>query len=468
VTDVLLRDAALGDQRVDVEIAAGRVVALAPARSISRRAASVIDAAGGALLPGLHDHHIHLMALAAARASVPAGPPEVGSPDQLVATLRAADRALPPGAWIRAVGYHDSVAGPIDRNWLDAAVARRPVRVQHRSGRAWILNSAATALTDLNGAALSGIERDADGTVTGRLYGADDWLRQRVPPVSLDVAGVGSELAAYGVTAVTDATPIARADELLVLTGAVCSPDFPVGVVVTGAATLPPGLDVAVVRGPVKIVVADHDLPPLDFVVDAMREARRQRRGVAVHCVTREALLLTMAAWDEVGARPGDRIEHGAVIPLELVPRLLDLGVTVVTQPGFVRDRGDAYLADVEGADIGDLWRCGSLLAAGIPVAGGSDAPYGPADPWLSVTAAVTRRTAGGQVLGRAERIPAQAALDLFLGPLDAPGGAPRAVSVGVAADLCILDGPLARALEHPARDRVVATIAGGRVTHQR
>ena len=38
----------------------------------------VIDARGGALLPGLHDHHIHLAGLAARKASVACGPPEGG------------------------------------------------------------------------------------------------------------------------------------------------------------------------------------------------------------------------------------------------------------------------------------------------------------------------------------------------------------------------------------------------------
>jgi predicted amidohydrolase YtcJ len=468
VTDVLIQDASIGERRVDVEITAGRVVSLRPAGSSAGRPASMIEAGGGALLPGLRDHHIHLMAMAAARASIPAGPPEVCSAAQLVAALRAADRALPPDAWIRAVGYHDSVAGPIDRAWLDAAVDRRPVRVQHRSGRAWILNSAGAATAGLEGTAMDGVERGPDGRVTGRLYGADDWLRRRVPPVPLDLAAVGRELAAYGVTGVTDATPMAQPDELHVLADAVCSPGFPVGVVVTGSAALAPVADARVTRGPVKIVVADHDLPPLESVVGAMRDARRQRRAVAVHCVTREALLLTLAAWDEAGVRPGDRVEHGAVIPLEVVPRLLELGVTIVTQPSFVRERGDAYLTDVEPADVADLWRCGTLLAAGVPVAAGTDAPYGPADPWISVAVAGTRLTKEGKVLGPAERVDPATALGLFLGPLDAPGAPPRRIALGGPADLCVLDGTLASVLAEPAAERVVATVARGRVTYHR
>ena len=102
----------------------------------------------------------------------------------------------------------------------------------------------------------------------------------------------------------------------------------------------------------------------------------------------------------------GDRIEHGAVVPLELIGRLRDLGLTVVTQPGFVAERGDEYLADVDPADRPDLWRCGSLLAAGVAVGAGTDAPFGSADPWRAVAAAIDRRTEGGAMLGtrRADR----------------------------------------------------------------
>ncbi|WP_229758442.1 hypothetical protein [Peterkaempfera bronchialis] len=58
--------------------------------------------------------------------------------------------AVAPGTWVRGVGYHESVAGPLDRDRLDALVAHRPVRVQHRSGALWILNSAGAALLGLD------------------------------------------------------------------------------------------------------------------------------------------------------------------------------------------------------------------------------------------------------------------------------------------------------------------------------
>jgi predicted amidohydrolase YtcJ len=236
-------------------------------------------------------------------------------------------------------------------------------------------------------------------------------------------------------------------------------------VVVTGVPGLDPHAAPTLPRGPAKIVIADHALPPLDELIDAYRAARRGGRTVAVHCVTPAALLLALAAWDDVGAEPGDRIEHGAVIPLEVAPRIAELGLTVVTQPGFVRERGDQYLADVDRDDLGDLWRCRSLIDAGIAVGGSTDAPYGDADPWLAIAAATTRATSGGRTLGERERLEPAKALALFLSPLDRPGGPSRRIALGAAADLCVLDRPLAHALREPSTEHVVCTIRAGRRT---
>jgi predicted amidohydrolase YtcJ len=465
-----VRDAVVEGRRVDVEIGDGRIVARRPAGAGGggRSGVAVLDAGGGALLPGLHDHHIHLAALAAARRSVMAGPPVVRTGAQLVAALRAADASLPGGEWLRATGYHESVAGDIDGRWLDAAVGRRPVRVQHRSGAGWIVNGAAAAAIDLDAATAAGVERDERGRPTGRIYGGDEWLRRRVPAVILDLAAVGRELASYGVTAITDATPIEEAADAELLAATVGTGDYPVRVLLMGGPGLPASAGVGLERGPVKLVVGDHDLPPLDRLVAGMTAARLQHRRVAVHCVTRAALVLTLAAWDDVGVEPGDRIEHGAVIPLELVGRLIDMGLTVVTQPGFVAERGDDYLADVDAEDQPDLWRCGSLIAAGVPVGASTDAPFGPADPWPAIVAAVQRRTESGRLLGGDERVGAEVALGLFLTPLADPGGAPRRVVEGAPADLCLLDGPLADVLAAPSSRRVAATIAAGRVTFSR
>jgi predicted amidohydrolase YtcJ len=226
----------------------------------------------------------------------------------------------------------------------------------------------------------------------------------------------------------------------------------------------PEGVDVAgprLTRGPVKILLDDEDLPALADLEARIAGAHGALRNVAVHCVTRTQLVLTVAALESAGARGGDRIEHGAVIPPELIGALRAMDVTIVTQPNFVADRGDEYISSVDPADIDDLYRCRSLIDAGVPVAFGTDAPYGEADPWHAITAAVERRTWSGAHLNADEAIDAAAAVRHFLGRGDAPTRL-RHVEVGCVADLCLLKVPLAEALAGPSPDLVEATIVGG------
>jgi predicted amidohydrolase YtcJ len=199
--------------------------------------------------------------------------------------------------------------------------------------------------------------------------------------------------------------------------------------------------------GPLKILLDDHDLPPLDDLLEAIADARSQDRRVAVHCVTAAELALTLAAFETAGALAGDRIEHGGMIPVEAVPAIVQLGLTVVTQPGFVFERGDRYLDEIDPGEHGDLYRCASLLAAGAPVASSSDAPYSALDPWAAMRAAAQRRTRTGRAIGLDERVSPARALGLYAGGFAAPGGPPRKVAPGHPADLCLLGAPLKAAL---------------------
>ena len=225
--------------------------------------------------------------------------------------------------------------------------------------------------------------------------------------------------------------------------------------------------DGAFAVGPVKVLLDDHDLPDLDQFIGWVGSAREQGRAVAVHCVTAAELAVTLAAFEDAGARPGDRIEHGGVIPAAAIGQLQRLALAVVTQPAFIRERGDRYLAEVEPAEQPDLYRCASLIAAGVPVALSSDAPYASPDPWAAIATAADRRTRGGRVVGAAERVTAAEALALHQGAPASPGGPARRVEVGADADLCLLAEPLTEALAQPSAALVGATIIGGRVVYQ-
>lgn len=458
---ILFRDVEVDGVVTDVLVSDGLVAQVAP-RLDAPPAAQVIDGDGGALLPGLHDHHIHLASLAAAMDSLHVGPPAVVDPQRFADTLHRAHLRLPPTAWIRAIGYHESVAGPLDRHRLDAIVADRPVRVQDRSGKRWTLNSAALERVGASAASEPGVQRNAQGIPTGVVERADDWLRRATGATAPDLAAVGARLAAFGITGVTDCTPSPDAEGPALLAGAVISGALPQHVVVTGGSALS-GSDfpAAVTVGPVKLVLDDDALPDLDEFAESIRLAHSVRRSIAVHVVTATSLAFALAAWDLTGTRPGDRIEHGSVITPAAATRVAELRLAVVTQPAFIAERGDRYLAEVDEADLPHLYRCASLIDAGVVVAAGSDAPYTDPDPWAAIGAAVERRSRSGVVVGPGERLPLNDALGLYLrDPLDLTRR--RRVEPGAPADLCLLGRPLHGPTFIPACDDVVGTYRSG------
>lgn len=414
----------------------------------------VLDAAGGNVIPGLCDHHIHLHALAARRASVECGPPHVRTAAELAAALHS---SLGTHGWVRGVGYFESVAGDLDKDQLDRLHDARPVRIQHRSGALWILNTAGIEATGLQQADHPGVERDSNGHPTGRVWRADTWLRDRIPgnaPPSL--SAIGSELAALGITSVTDATPDLDADGIASISAAMSTGELPQRVHLLGAPLGSRQFSDRLTVGPYKIVLADSGLPDLEELARTITVCHGAGRAIAAHSVSREALLILLAVLGEVGSIPGDRIEHGALIPAESIEEIRCLGLTVVTQPGFIADRGDDYLEHVDHADQQDLYRCQSLIDASVPIAFSSDAPYGPLDPWTVIEAAQRRRTPKGVVLGGNETVNAAHALDAYLSSPDDPGGPARRVSVGAPADLVLVSGSR----------RALATVVNGQQVH--
>src|SRR3546814_10493528 len=142
---------------------------------------------------------------AAARESIACGPPEVHDAGALAVALAMA--ATQGEGWLRGVGFHESVVDPLDHHWLDRHVADRPLRVQHRSGRLWIFNSAGLSALGVcdEDAGLDPFER-IGGRLRGRLYDADDWLRTRLARQRPGLRTLSRELASRGVIGVTDTT----------------------------------------------------------------------------------------------------------------------------------------------------------------------------------------------------------------------------------------------------------------------
>ena len=184
--------------------------------------------------------------------------------------------------------------------------------------------------------------------------------------------------------------------------------------------------------------------------------------------MTLAELIFALSALEAAGSVRGDRIEHAAVAPPDVLPWIAKLRLTVVSQPNFVAERGDAYLRNVDPQDRRWLYRQRAFRKAGIPLAAGTDAPFGDADLWKAMEAAVTRLTPSGKVLGAAERLTPEEAVGLFLGPPADPGGPPRTVAAGAPADLCLLDRPWRDARRDLGQVGVTTTVKAGRIVWSR
>ena len=440
----------------DLRIVAGRIQAIGDIEPEADE--PLLQGAGGLLLPGLQDHHLHFRSLAAAEHSLECRSPEMASVANLVQLMRDHD---PSGDWLRVTGYHESLAGYLDRRWLDLHGPARPVRIQHRSGRLWILNSAALArLGELT---------DEPLPEDGRLFDRDRLLH-RLPGRELPVRVLSERLARYGVTAFNDMTPDNLGEAADWFHTQQQQGRLLQRVHLSGHPRLriSPATDASrLARGATKLHLHEDCLPEFNSLCGLVRESHEQSRPVAFHAVTEVVLVYVLAALREAGVLAGDRIEHASVAPPALIRSLAETGVTVVTQPNFVAERGASYLRDLPETEHGYLYPCASLQRAGVNLAFGSDAPFGSCDPWFSMRSAVHRRTLTGEVLGAQERLTPEDALRGHLGSLSAPGDR-AGLRVGDNADLVLLNAPWKAVREDLTAERVQVTLIGGEPAYQR
>lgn len=409
--------------------------------------------------PGFHDHHLHLLAAAARRASVDVSAPAVATLPAVLARIAAAARAAPAGAWIRAWGHDEALAADgraAAAADLDRAAPGHPVVLHHRTGHVAVLNaSARRALRER----APGAEIPADGVLVDahRLLGHVP----RLAPAALDAAAaaLSRAMAAAGITAVTDATSTNGRDELLRLAALVAGGHVRqrVGMFVSCAAVdelRAEGWRFGEVVGGVQIlhakivVTGETDPARLRATVAACA-----RRGwpVALHATDLGEVDTALAALEAVASPPGTRhrIEHLSLSLDDQVARIARLPVTVVTNPAFLGSRGAKYARELSADERGWLYRVRSLLAAGVRVRAGSDAPVTDPDPLAGARCAVLRGD-GTRVLGAEERVDAHTALRLFA------GASPRR------GDRVVLSEDPARGAGALARARVLQTTIRG------
>ena len=493
VVDLILRNGVVhmpagGDA---VAVAGGMIVAVGESADIMRLAGAateVIDCGGRRVVPGIVDAHCHLLRSAATLSGVdcrPAAAPDVAA---IVRALR--DAATQGDGWVRGYGYDDSPVGlgrHLTRHDLDAVSARRPVRVEHRSGHACALNSVGLAMvgigSDTPGPPGGVIVRAASGEPTGLLLEMGGWLRERMGERdgtdNTALYRLAQRLLGYGITAATDAGPDNGLARWRSFAGAIRSGALPLRVTMMAGfsqidemrqvglgygATACGGM-LTVGHAKVMLTASSGELRPHPAkLADMVASAHGRGFPVAIHAVERDAVVAAALALADApplkAADDGivqDRIEHCAECPPDVLELVAAARATVTVNTGFLHYDGDRYRRTVEADLLPHLYPAGALAARGVSTALASDAPVVEPNPWAAMAAAVTRRSAVGKELGGIGVSSIATALRMHNGG--------RRIMPGQPADLAVVEpDPLTVPVDALAAVRATATIVGGKV----
>ncbi|MCX8126530.1 MAG: amidohydrolase family protein, partial [Dehalococcoidia bacterium] len=235
----------------------------------------------------------------------------------------------------------------------------------------------------------------------------------------------------------------------------------------------------AVRIGGVKVVLDEVDAGlsmKLDALENVLVTAHLAGYQIAVHAVEGQPLASAVNLLAKVMSKvPGKghrhRIEHCALCPPEVRRQIKELGLIVVSQPGFIYQNGERYLQTVARGDIPDLYPFRSLVKEGVVVAAGSDSPVGVLSPVVGMYAAVTRRAENGQVVGIEQAVGPEVAIAMYT--RDAAYATFGEFSFGTIApgkraDMVVLsDNPLSCSCDQIKNIKVEMTLVEGRVVYE-
>ena len=514
--DLVVRDARIYTA-APLAVTRGRIVAVgeeADVRPLIGPKTQVLALGGKTVLPGLIDSHGHMLNLGSRLSDVDV----VGTPtyQAVIDRVVARARVTAKGQWILGRGWDQNdwpaTAMP-DHHALSRAVPDHPVRLTRIDGHAALVNAKAMELAHITretpDPAGGAILHDASGEPTGVLVDGARALVETVIPALTPaeyqrrLLAAMRECARVGLTMVHDAG--IGPEELAAYRALLARGTFPIRVNAMAAARSSV-LDTVLARGPevgdrfmlrsIK-VVSDGALgsrgallgaPYTDdpqhlglstFPLDRLREIGTQAlvKGlqVRVHAIGDSANHGTLDAFEAAfGGQPHPEarwaIEHAQIVRPADIARFARLGVVASMQPTHATSDGpwaETRLGP-ERVRWGYRWR--DFLAAGVPLASGSDFPVEFPNPMLGLYAAITRRDldgklpAGGwfpdQRLTPAEALTSFTATGAWLAFREADLGT---LEVGKQADFVVVDrdvigGPA----EAIPKAKVLRTVVGG------
>ncbi|HYT05899.1 MAG TPA: amidohydrolase [Gemmatimonadales bacterium] len=441
-----------------IAIRGDRIVAVGASDSLRGLAGprtQLRDLGARMVIPGINDAHAHVGPVP--RAVTVATTPDAGL-REVVDSLARVSRRRPRGTWlITTIGDRVLDDPRANRFFLDSVVPDHPAVLESWSGHEAILNSAALGALGLGHETrdpLGGHFGRAGGSGPGAGAGALDgrlseyawWnTRRRLSSgvgdsaARADLRDYAAQAARFGITSVQDMNTALSATRAVFLLHGVDGPirwrviRFPL--------TGPDGRALADLRERRARPGGELDVSGTKYILDGtpvergalMRHAYADRPGwrgelnlprdtlraivtealgsrdqLLVHAVGDSAIrlllsVMTAAAPDSTWRTLRPRLEHGDFLTPDLVPLARRLGAIVVQNPAhfavpaLLRRRYPAELA----AHVQPLR---SLLAAGIPIALGSD---GPMNPYLNIMLAVTHPADPSEALTREQAVTA-------------------------------------------------------------
>jgi len=481
----------------------------------------VIDLAGRSLIPGFVDPDVRLLDMGRMTAGVDLY--DTSSFEDVLRKVSRAARNAPPNSWILGWGWDQASwkdSGPIRLQEFQASSGNRPVVLFHATDDVILANIPALAAADipedLPDPPGGRITRDSRGVRQGDLQGeAASLVTRSIPLPSREqleswYAAAAATCLERGVTLAHDfsvslsALPaleavydeektrpalglsVSLAPQPLEFESIVVGPPKarkdPGGLTLDGV-TLRLDGDVNTRGASIAHVYADQQGSSgyLRFHPAELMElvARLDAAGWPLVLEAHGDSALTMALLALESRGPAGSSAPPILAGLELVrpdqlPRIQATGASVLMTPTHLID-GWRWMEKRIGLESAEKpWALGTLSAAGVPVAIGTDAPFAGGNPLLAFYGAVTRQDLGGRPAAGwngSERLSRPAALAAMtrngaqiLGRSLETGS----LTVGKRADLVVLSADL---MTVPDRElpsiRVEMTVAGGRIVHE-
>ena len=507
IADAVRTPSGLAGNAIRVE--AGRVVAVGERAELGDGAWRVERYPGGIIVPGLRDAHLHLVAYTAALTGISLK--TAANFADISARLGEAAALRHEGVPLVAIRLDDEGLDErrLPTRWdIDAAVPDRPALVHRYCGHIAVANSAALRIAgigrDTADPAGGVIDRDHAGNPTGVLREtAIDPVSTKLAAAVLvtpsDVVDAAHRLAGLGITSIGAMTRLGTGpwatlgNEAEILIQA--APRLPITahsyLIADEAADLErysaairrtrgrlrwagvkrfadgslgghtaamhePFTDQPATTGTLRLTERDRELAEASL---------RMGGGVAVHAIGDLAgsRVLDLFGALVAGGASGRllRIEHASVLTNNDVDRMAALGVSASVQPAFLGSETGWLEKRVGPSRLGRTYPLASMERAGISLAGGSDSPVEPPDPWAGM--ALARDRAG---IVPVEGLSARSAFRLFTSGAAVSLGEPEPLAAGSPADFVVVDRDpvLADPDELRATGVIDTWVAGARV----